>query len=112
MPEPILPYSRQCIDDDDITAVTGCLRGDWLTQGPAVDAFELKLCEVTGAKYALAVASGTAALHLAALCLGLRPGDCGIAPSITFAASANAILYAGGHAVFADVDPATALIDT
>lgn len=108
---PILPYGRQCIEEDDIQAVVECLRGDWITQGPAIEKFERRLCELTGAPHAVAVSSGTAALHLAALALGVGPGDFGVVPPITFTASANAILYAGGRVRFADVDPETALVD-
>lgn len=106
-----LPYGRQWIDDDDIAAVVACLRGDWLTQGPAVEAFEKALAAETGAKYAVAVASGTAALHLAAMVAGVGPGATGVTSAITFTASANCIAYCGGRPEFADVDPDTALID-
>ena len=106
-----LPYGRQWLDEDDVQAVVDCLRGDWLTQGPAVDRFEKALGEATGARHAIAVSSGTAALHLAAIALGVGPGEVGVVPAITFAASANAIRYAGGTVSFADVDPTTALID-
>jgi UDP-4-amino-4,6-dideoxy-N-acetyl-beta-L-altrosamine transaminase len=108
--KPPLPYGRQWIDDDDIAAVVEQLKSDWLTQGPAVGAFEKALCEVTGAKYAVAVNSGTAALHLACLVAGVGPGDVGLTSDITFVASANAIRYAGGRPVLIDVDPSTALI--
>lgn len=106
-----LPYGRQWIDDDDIAAVVACLRGDWLTQGPAVEAFEKALAAETGAKHAIAVSSGTAALHLAALVAGVGPGDAGVTSAITFTASANCVAYCGGQSAFADVDPDTALID-
>lgn len=107
-----LHYGRQSIEDDDIEAVVQCLRSEFLTQGPAVREFEESLCEATGAKYAVAVANGTAALHLAALAAGVRAGDTGITSTITFVASANAIRYAGGTARFADVDADTGLIST
>lgn len=106
-----LPYGRQWIDDDDIAAVVDCLRGDWLTQGPAVERFEQALCGYTGAPYAVAVASGTAALHLACMAAGVQPGDTGVTSAITFVASANGIAYCGGRPEFADVDPRTGLID-
>jgi len=106
-----LPYGRQWIDDADVAAVVECLRGDWLTQGPTVERFEQALCEATGAKFAVAVASGTAALHLAALASGVGPGDTGVTASITFTASANCIAYCGGEPHFADVVPDTGLID-
>lgn len=105
-----LPYGRQTIEDDDIDAVVACLKSDFLTQGPAVKRFEDSLCEATGAKYAVAVSSGTAALHVAALAAGVRAGDVGLTSTITFVASANAFRYAGGTAAFADVDPTTGLV--
>lgn len=105
-----LPYGRQSIDDDDIAAVVACLKSDFLTQGPAVRRFEESLVEATGAKYAVAVANGTAALHLACLAAGVRQGDVGVTSTITFVASANAVRYAGGTARFADVDPETGLM--
>jgi UDP-4-amino-4,6-dideoxy-N-acetyl-beta-L-altrosamine transaminase len=108
---PPLPYGRQWIDDDDVAAVVECLRGDWLTQGPRVDRFEQALCEATGANYAVAVSSGTAALHLAALAAGVLRGDWGVTAAVTFVASANCIAYCGGAVRFADVDPTTGLID-
>lgn len=105
-----LPYGRQTIEQDDIDAVVRCLRSDFLTQGPEVRRFEEALCEVTGARYAVAVANGTAALHIACLAAGVGPGDSGITSSITFVASANGIRYAGGRARFCDVDPNTGLL--
>jgi UDP-4-amino-4,6-dideoxy-N-acetyl-beta-L-altrosamine transaminase len=87
------------------------LRGDWLTQGPAVAAFERALAENCGARYAVAVASGTAALHLACLAAGVGPGDVGVTSPITFVASANCIAYCGGTPCFADVDPLTVNLD-
>ncbi|MCA3012343.1 MAG: UDP-4-amino-4,6-dideoxy-N-acetyl-beta-L-altrosamine transaminase [Myxococcaceae bacterium] len=103
----MLPYGRQLIEDDDIDAVVKQLRSDWLTQGPAVAKFEEALCELTGARYAVAVSSGTAALHLAALAAGVRPGDAGLTSDVTFVASANCIRYAGGVPGLVDVDPTT-----
>ncbi|MBS2020278.1 MAG: UDP-4-amino-4,6-dideoxy-N-acetyl-beta-L-altrosamine transaminase [Deltaproteobacteria bacterium] len=108
-PKP-LHYGRQSIEDDDIEAVVSCLRSDFLTQGPTVKRFEDTLCEATGAKYAVAVANGTAALHLAALAAGVGPGDAGITSTVTFVASANCIRYAGGKAHFADIDADTGLM--
>lgn len=105
-----LPYGRQAVDDDDIAAVTAVLRGDWLTTGPAVEAFERAFAETTGATHAVSCANGTAALHLAALALGLREGDLAIVPAITFLATANAVRFTGAEVVFADVDPETGLI--
>ncbi len=105
-----LPYGRQSIDEEDIAAVVAQLRGDWLTQGPAVRVFEEALSAITGARYAVAMNSGTAALHLACLAAGVREGDSGVTSDITFVASANAIRYAGGRPYLADVDPETALV--
>lgn len=105
-----LPYGRQAIDADDIAAVTAVLRGDWLTQGPAVSAFETALCALTGAGHAVACANGTAALHLAWLALDPRPDDAVIVPGITFLATATTFHHAGGRVVFADTDPDTGLI--
>lgn len=108
--QPMLPYGRQLIEEDDIAAVTAQLRSDWLTQGPTVAKFEEALTGLTGARYAVAVSSGTAALHLAALAAGVRAGDTGVTSDITFVASANCIRYAGGAPSLADVDPSTAHI--
>ncbi len=104
-------YGRQYIDQDDIDAVVETLKGDLITCGPKVTALEKKLCEVTGAKYAVVVSNGTAALHLAALAAGLKPGDEAIVSSITFAASSNCVLYCGAKPVFADIDAETYNID-
>jgi UDP-4-amino-4,6-dideoxy-N-acetyl-beta-L-altrosamine transaminase len=87
------------------------LRGSWLTQGPAIEAFEKSLADFCGARYAVAVANGTAALHLACLAAGVGPGDVGITSPITFVASANCIAYCGGTPAFADVDPQTITLD-
>ena len=104
-------YGRQCIDEDDIEAVAETLRSPLITCGPKVEALEEKLCEITGAKYAVVVANGTAALHLAALAAGFGEGDEVIVSSITFAASANCVLYCGARPVFADIRPDTYNID-
>ena len=106
-----LPYGRHEIDDDDIAAVTRVLRSDWLTSGPMVAEFEAAFARSTGAGHAVAVSNGTAALHAAMFAIGIGPGDEVIVPPMTFAASANAIVYQGGTPVFADVDAATLLID-
>lgn len=106
-----IPYGRQTIDDDDIAAVVDVLRSDWLTTGPAVERFEADVCAYTGARHGVAVSNGTAALHAAMFALNIGPGDEVIVPPMTFAASANCILYQGGTPVFADVDPETLLID-
>jgi UDP-4-amino-4,6-dideoxy-N-acetyl-beta-L-altrosamine transaminase len=108
---PFLPYGRQFLEDDDIAAVVDVLRGDWLTTGPAVEAFEATLCEVTGAGHAIACANGTAALHLAALALDLEAGDRVIVPSVTFLATANAVRLAGGEVVFADCNAQSGLME-
>lgn len=104
-------YGRQCIEQDDIDAVAEVLRSDLITCGPRVQALEEELCRVTGAKYAVVVANGTAALHLAALAAGFGEGDEVIVSSITFAASANCVLYCGATPVFADIRPDTYNID-
>lgn len=106
-----IPYGRQTIGDDDIQAVTDVLRSDWLTTGPAVEHFEADVCAFTGARYGIAVSSGTAALHAAMYALGIGPGDEVIVPPMTFAASANCVLYQRGTPVFADVEPGTLLLD-
>lgn len=100
-------YGHQWVDEDDIQAVCDVLRSDYLTCGPAVTKFEEDLCDYTGAKYAVAVSNGTAALHCACMAAGIQPGDEVITTSLTFAASANCVLYCGATPVFADVDPNT-----
>lgn len=103
-------YGKQSICWRDIWAVIRVLRSAWLTQGPTVQKFEEDLCKLTGAKYAVALANGTAALHLAALVLELTPGDEVITSPNTFLASANCVLYAGATVKFADIDQQTACI--
>ena len=110
MDTPFLPYGRQLIDDDDVIAVTAVLKGEFLTTGPAVPAFEAALAKTTGAAHAISCSSGTAALHLAAMALRLGPGDKVVVPSITFLATANAARYVGAEVVFADVAPDTGLM--
>lgn len=107
----LLPYGRHEIDEDDVAAVTRVLRSDWLTSGPLVTEFEAAFAGLTGAAHAVAVSNGTAALHAAMFALGIGPGDEVIVPPMTFAASANAVVYQGGTPVFADVEAATLLID-
>jgi UDP-4-amino-4,6-dideoxy-N-acetyl-beta-L-altrosamine transaminase len=102
--EPLLPYGRQAIDEDDIAAVAAVLRSDWLTTGPATRDFELALAARGKAAHAVSCANGTAALHLACLALGLGPSHTVIVPSITFAATANAARFVGAEVIFADVD--------
>lgn len=104
-------YGRQFVDEDDITAVAKVLRSDFLTCGPKIGEMEQALTAYTGAKYAVAVSSGTAALHCACLAAGIGPGDEVITTPITFAASANCALYCGARPVFADIDPDTYNID-
>lgn len=104
-------YGHQYIDDADIEAVCEVLRSDYLTCGPKVAALEAKLCEITGAKYAVVCSNGTAALHMAALAAGVGAGDELITTPITFAASANCSLYCGAVPVFADINPRTYNID-
>jgi perosamine synthetase len=107
----MIPYGRQTIDEEDIQAVIEVLRSDWLTTGPKVAEFETTFSRYVGAQYAIAVSSGTAALHSAMYALGIGPGHEVIVPTITFAASANCLVYQGGTPVFADVLSDTLLID-
>jgi UDP-4-amino-4,6-dideoxy-N-acetyl-beta-L-altrosamine transaminase len=105
-----IPYGRQHIEQDDIDAVVAALQDDYLTTGPKVGQFEAAIAAATGAKEAIVCNSGTAALHLAAMALGLGPGDQVIVPTITFLATANAPHFTGAEVVFADVDPLTGLM--
>lgn len=107
----LLPYSRQTVDDGDIAAVAEALRSDWLTTGPRVGEFETAFAAFTGAREAVAVSNGTAALHAAMFALDIGEGDEVIVPAMTFAATANAAVYQGGKPVFVDVDPQSLLID-
>lgn len=100
-------YGHQYIDDDDIQAVVRTLKSDYLTCGPEIEHAEKKLCEITQAKYALLISNGTAALHAACFAANIQPGDEVITTPITFAASANCVLYCGAKPVFADIDPNT-----
>ncbi len=104
-------YGRQWIDEEDINAVIDVLKGDWITQGPKIDEFEKALANYCGAKYAVAVNSGTSALHLACLAAGIKEGDEVITTPITFVASANCVVYCGGIPVFADINKDTYNID-
>ncbi|MBE5938088.1 MAG: UDP-4-amino-4,6-dideoxy-N-acetyl-beta-L-altrosamine transaminase [Lachnospiraceae bacterium] len=104
-------YGRQCIEADDIEAVTGTLSSPFITCGPKVTEFEKRLCDFTGAKYSVAVSNGTAALHCACIAAGIGPGDEVITSPITFAASANCAFYCGAKPVFADINPETYNID-
>lgn len=103
----MIPYGKHFLESDDIEAVIGILKGGSLTQGPAVDAFEREIADYVGAKFAVAVSSGTAALHLAAMAAGLGPDSTLITSPITFVASANAALYVGANVAFVDIDPNT-----
>jgi UDP-4-amino-4,6-dideoxy-N-acetyl-beta-L-altrosamine transaminase len=105
-----LPYTRHTIDDGDVEAVAAALRSGWLTTGSAVDAFERQLAQYVGTSHAIACSSGTAALHLALLALGVGPGDRVVVPTVTFLATANAVRLCGAEVVFADVSPHTGLL--
>ena len=107
---PFLPYGRQSVEEEDIAAVAAVLRGDWLTQGPAVAAFERALAARVGAAEAVACANATAALRLAYTALGIGPGDAVVVPSNTFLATASAARHAGAEVAFADVDPDSGLM--
>lgn len=104
-------YGHQYIDDEDIQAVVDVLKSDFLTCGPKIEEAEAKLCEITGARHAVLVSNGTAALHATCFAAGIGPGDEVITTPITFAASANCALYCGGKPVFADINPETYNID-
>jgi perosamine synthetase len=107
----LIPYGRQSIDEKDVAAVCSVLRSDWLTTGPKVAEFEEAVADYVGAKHAVAVSSGTAALHAAMYALGVGPGDEVIVPPMTFAATANCVVFQGGTPIFVDVDPETLLLD-
>ena len=109
--EKMLGYGRQWIEQEDVDAVAEVLRSDWLTCGPAVERFEHTVSEYVGAAQGVAVSSGTAALHAAVHAAEIGPDDEVVVPTLTFAASANAVLYAGGKPVFADVEADTLLVD-
>lgn len=103
----LLPYGKQSIDEDDIQAVVKVLKSDYLTTGPEIERFEKRIAEYVGAKYAIAFSNGTAALHAACYAAEIQPGDEVITTPLTFAASANCLLYQGGSPVFADIDERT-----
>ena len=107
----IIPYGRQSIDENDIQAVVDVLRSDLITQGPVSELFEKAIADYCGARYAVAVSSGTAALHLAAMAAGFGSGDEVITSPMTFVASSNCVLYCGAAPVFADIDAKTYCID-
>lgn len=106
-----ISYGRQYITDEDIQAVVETLRSDYLTQGPRIPAFEQQFAEYLGVQYVCMVSNGTAALHLCAMALDIRPGDKVITTPITFVASANGFRYCGAEIVFCDIDPKTFLMD-
>jgi dTDP-4-amino-4,6-dideoxygalactose transaminase len=107
----LLPYGRQTLDAADVAAVVEALGADFVTTGPRVDGFERAVAARAGARHAVAVSSGTAALHAAMFAAGLGPGDEVILPPLTFAATANAVCYVGAAPVFADVRPDTLTLD-
>lgn len=107
----MIPYGKQSIDDDDVKAVVDVLTSDWLTTGPKIPEFEQKFAELVHAKEAVAVSNGTAALHTAMYALGIHAGDEVIVPTMTFAATANCVVFQGANPIFTDVDPDTLLID-
>lgn len=111
MENKVIPYGKQNITDEDIQVVIETLKSDYLTQGPRIKEFEDNFAEYVGAKYAVAVANGTAALHLCALAMDVKEGDKVITTPITFAASANCIRYCKGEVVFGDINPDTYLLD-
>ena len=106
-----IPYGRQEVTPADIQAVSEVLQSDYLTQGPRIAAFEAAFAAYIGVPYAVAVANGTAALHLCTLSLGVKPGTRVLCSPLTFAASSNCVLYAGGTVDFVDIDPKTGLLD-
>lgn len=111
MKNKIIPYGRQNITEADIAVVIETLKSDYLTQGPKIAEFEQNFANYVGAKYAVALANGTAALHLCVMALGVKKGDKVITTPITFAASANCVRYCGGEVVFGDINPETYLLD-
>jgi UDP-4-amino-4,6-dideoxy-N-acetyl-beta-L-altrosamine transaminase len=104
---PMIPYGRQHISDADIQAVVEVLKSDWLTQGPMLECFEQKVADYCGVRYAIAVSNATSALHISCLAAGIGPGDIAWTSPITFVASANCVLYAGGQVDFVDIDGQT-----
>jgi UDP-4-amino-4,6-dideoxy-N-acetyl-beta-L-altrosamine transaminase len=111
MSNQVIPYGKQHITKEDIQVVVETLQSDYLTQGPKIKEFEDNFAHYVGAKYAVAVTNGTAALHLSAMALSIEPGDKVITTPITFAASANCVRYCGGEVVFGDIDPESYLLD-
>ena len=111
MSQAFIPYGRQGIDEQDLRAVLQVLQSDWLTTGPMVERFEQEISAFVGQDHAVAVSNGTAALHAAMYAIGIGPGDEVVVPPMTFAATANAVVYQGGTPVFADVETGTLLLD-
>ncbi|HEY2990936.1 MAG TPA: UDP-4-amino-4,6-dideoxy-N-acetyl-beta-L-altrosamine transaminase [Candidatus Binatia bacterium] len=111
MDQPMIPYARQSVRDEDVEAVVEVLRSDWLTTGPKVEEFETAFAGSVDTEESVAVSSGTAALHAAMYAAGIGPRDEVIVPAITFVATANAAVYQGATPVFADVQPDTLLVD-
>jgi UDP-4-amino-4,6-dideoxy-N-acetyl-beta-L-altrosamine transaminase len=107
----VIPYGKQSLTEEDIQAVIDVLKSDYWTQGPVIQEFEQNFAKYVGSKYAVAVSNGTAALHLSALALGLKPGDQVITTPITFVATANCVGYCGAEVIFADIDRKTYLLD-
>ncbi len=106
-----LPYAQQWVDEEDIGEVVKVLKSDFLTTGPKIEEFEKRFADYVGAKYAVSISNGTAALHAACFAAGINEGDEVITSPITFAASANCVLYQGGKPVFADINPKSYNID-
>ena len=100
----LLPYGRHLIDDQDINEVSRVLKSDFLTSGPTVEKFEKKFCKYTNAKYCKVFSSGTAALHISSIALGLNHTHHVIVPTVTFLASANAFKYTGANIIFCDIE--------
>ena len=111
MDEAFIPYARQWIDEDDISAVVHVLKSPWLTTGPQVEAFEKELADYCGARYAVVCSSGTAALHLSCLAIGLKEKQSAVTTPISFVATANCARYVGAKVLFSDIRPDTANLD-
>ena len=107
----MIPYGKQWIDDDDIKSMVEVLQSDWITTGPKIDEFERAVTAFTSSEYAIAVSSGTAALHAAMFAIDVRSDDEVIVPAMTFAATANCVVFQGGTPIFADIDPDMLLIN-
>lgn len=111
MDKTFIPYGRQSIEVDDIEAVQRVLKSDWLTTGPEVQQFEKEIADYCGARFAVVCVNGTAALHLSALALGLKSGECVVTTPMTFLATANAARYVGADVIFSDVNAQTMNLD-